>query len=141
MPTPSPEFALSLKQPWAALLVHGYKTIEIRRWPTARRGSIWIHAAAVADSRPEVWQRVPDPVRDAAQLAGGLVGVGDLIDCRCYRDARSFAADQNRHWNDPSWFEGPVLFGFEFTNVQPLPFRRYRGERRFFVVDLPGRHH
>ena len=30
-------FALSIKQPWAALLVHGQKTIEVRRWPTARR--------------------------------------------------------------------------------------------------------
>src|SRR5262245_61764820 len=31
-------FALSVKQPWASLLVHGLKTIEVRRWPTARRG-------------------------------------------------------------------------------------------------------
>ena len=32
-------YALSLKQPWAALLVHGLKSIEVRRWAAARRAS------------------------------------------------------------------------------------------------------
>ena len=32
------DYALSVKQPWATLLVHGLKTIEVRAWPTARRG-------------------------------------------------------------------------------------------------------
>ena len=31
------DYALSIKQPWAALLVHGLKTMEIRSWPTAHR--------------------------------------------------------------------------------------------------------
>src|SRR5205823_6217499 len=31
-------YALSLKQPWATLLAHAVKTIEVRKWPTARRG-------------------------------------------------------------------------------------------------------
>src|SRR5204863_2700985 len=38
-------YALSLKQPWAALLVHGRKSVEVRSWPTARRGRVLIHAA------------------------------------------------------------------------------------------------
>ena len=43
MPTdPTLMYALSIKQPWAALVVQGLKTIEIRRWPTARRGQILI---------------------------------------------------------------------------------------------------
>ncbi len=41
-------YALSLKQPWAALLVTGRKRIEVRNWPTARRGRILIHAARVS---------------------------------------------------------------------------------------------
>src|SRR4051794_31022472 len=58
------EYALSLKQPWAALLVHGVKTIEVRRWPTARRGRVLIHAARVPDDRPEAWSRVPEELHD-----------------------------------------------------------------------------
>lgn len=37
---------LSLTQPWATLLVLGYKKIETRSWYTAHRGELWIHAAA-----------------------------------------------------------------------------------------------
>ena len=37
--------ALTVKQPWAWLLIHGTKDIENRNWPTSLRGEIAIHAA------------------------------------------------------------------------------------------------
>ena len=70
------QYALSLKQPWAALLVHGLKTIEVRRWPTARRGCVLIHAARVPDKRPEAWAHVPAEWLETAQLLGGIIGIG-----------------------------------------------------------------
>jgi hypothetical protein len=36
--------ALSVRQPWAELIVSGRKSIEVRSWPTVYRGRIWIHA-------------------------------------------------------------------------------------------------
>lgn len=129
------QYALSLKQPWAALLVHGLKTIEVRRWPTARRGRILIHAARVPDERPEAWAHVPAEMRVSAQLLGGIVGIGDLVDCITYRSREVFQADQSRHFNDPSWFEPPKLFGFRFANLSVLPFRPYPGWMRFFAVE------
>ena len=60
-------YALSLKQPWAALLVHGRKTIEVRRWATKRRGPVLIHAARVPDPRPEAWAQLPPELREAAR--------------------------------------------------------------------------
>src|SRR6516164_3913073 len=97
-------YALSLKQPWAALLVHGRKTIEVRSWPTTRRGRILIHAARVSDERPEAWALVPAELREAAELVGGLVGSAELVSCIAYRTAEGFAADQTRHLNPPAWF-------------------------------------
>jgi hypothetical protein len=131
------QYALSLKQPWAALLVHGLKTIEVRRWPTARRGRILIHAARVPDERPEAWAHVPRELFETAQLRGGLIGAGDIMDCRTYRTLDGFQADQSRHLNDPSWFQSP-LYGFTFANLTVLPFRRYSGWMRFFVVEDTG---
>jgi hypothetical protein len=134
------EYALSLKQPWAALLVHGYKSVEIRKWSTTRRGQVLIHAARVPDLRPEVWARVPAALRQAARIQGGIVGAADLVDCVVYRTLEVFAADRNCHWNEPDWFSGPVLFGFVFANMAPVPFRRYAGFPRFFpVIDPPQR--
>jgi hypothetical protein len=127
-------FALSLKQPWAALLAHGLKTIEVRRWPTARRERILIHAARISDERPEAWARVPPDVLPTARLLGGIIGAGDLVDCVAYRDPLTFAADQPRHLNELAWFEEPALYGFVFANLTVLPYRRFPGWMRFFSV-------
>jgi hypothetical protein len=128
-------YALSLKQPWAALLVHGRKSIEVRSWPTARRGPVLIHAARAPDTRPEIWDLVPPGLQQAADLRGGIIGVGVLTDCRTYRTAESFLADQPRHLNDPRWYRPPVLYGFVFENLVPLTFRPYPGWVRFFAVE------
>lgn len=37
--------AITLHQPYASLIAHGYKCIETRTWPTHYRGSLAIHAA------------------------------------------------------------------------------------------------
>ena len=41
--------ALSVRQPWAELIVSGKKSIEIRRWQRSYRGRICIHAAKHVD--------------------------------------------------------------------------------------------
>ncbi len=130
-----PVYALSLKQPWAALLAHGRKTIEVRRWPTARRGYVLIHAARVSDERREAWARVPPELEAEARITGGIVGAGELTGCLTYRTLEDFKEDQARHLNELSWFQGPVLYGFTFEKLTPLPFRKYPGWMRFFPVD------
>lgn len=130
-------YALSLKQPWATLLAHGRKTIEVRKWPTARRGRVLIHASKTPDERPEVWDKVPEELRDAAQLLGGIVGAGDIVKCLAYRSLETFGRDQAHHLNELAWFAPPVLYGFVFTNLTPLPMQRCQGWMRFFKVDLP----
>jgi hypothetical protein len=130
---PTPQYALSIKQPWAALVVQGRKTIEIRRWPTSRRGRLLIHAARVPDSRVEIWRHVPDDLKELAHLKGGIIGAVELTDCLKYPDLATFVADQPLHYNEPSWFE-PVLYGFTFTKPEIVPFQKYPGWFRFFKV-------
>lgn len=127
-------YALSIKQPWATLLVHGHKTIEIRRWPTARRGPILIHAGLLADERPEAWKHVTEELKESASLRGGIIGVAELNGCISYPSLDDFVKDQASHLNEPEWYESPVLYGFSFTAAQVLPFRKYPGWMRFFPV-------
>ncbi|MDW8267203.1 MAG: ASCH domain-containing protein [Gemmataceae bacterium] len=127
--------ALSLKQPWAALLASGRKRIEVRKWPTARRGLVLIHASRTADEREEAWALVPAELAAVAQLRGGIVGAGYLDDCLTYRTVEAFQADQPLHLNDPAWFVPPVLYGFRFRELRLLPFRPYPGWMRFFPVE------
>jgi ASCH domain len=130
----APDYALSIRQPWATLLVHGLKTVEVRVWPTERRGRILIHASRTPDRRSEALRLVPPALVNESQLLGGIIGSADLIDCREYRTLEAFSTDRALHLNDPAWFEPPMVYGFSFANGRPLPFRRCSGWMRFFPV-------
>jgi uncharacterized protein (UPF0264 family) len=131
------DYALSVKQPWAALLVHGRKTIEIRRWSTARRGRVLIHAARIPDDRPEAWAHVTPDVEATARLRGGVIGEAQLIQCNTYHSRSNFERDQAAHLNDPNWFRGPAMYGFVFAKARPLPYWRCPGSLHFFEVNGP----
>jgi hypothetical protein len=130
--------ALSLKQPWATLLTHGHKTIEVRRWRTDYRGELLIHAARIADARPLAqrrWEEIPSSLQKNSHLEGGIIGIGELVDCIHYPAIDAFVADQEKHLNDPAWFRPEGLFGFVFANIRPLPFFREKGNVRLFTVE------
>ncbi len=130
-------YALSLKQPWAALLVSGRKTVEVRSWKTKKLGRVFIHAATKPDARPEPWALVPEELKELASVTGGIIGAAELTGCLPYRTAEAFTADGGRHLNPPEWFEAPVLYGFVFEAAEVVPFREYPGWVRFFSVE-PG---
>ncbi len=129
------EVAISIRQPWAALLVAGVKSIEVRTWKTRRRGRVLIHAAKLIDERPEAWRWITTPeLKSVATLRGGFIGVGELADCRTYDSAVAFACDTNKHLNAAEWFKQPRLFGFVFRDIRPMKFYSYTGQTLFFGV-------
>lgn len=79
--------ALSVRQPWAWLIVAGYKSIENRTWSTRHRGPLLIHAASTmtADEYDacriylDGFTRIDLPAPGALKL-GGFVGRVDLVD-------------------------------------------------------------
>jgi hypothetical protein len=129
-------YALSIKQPWATLLVSGLKSIEVRGWSTKRRGRVLIHAGRIPDRRRRAWAQVPEHLREAAGLLGGIVGAAELTGCVVYRSRETFATDKPRHLNDPAWFRGKRLFGFSFANMERLDFLPCLGALFFFPVDM-----
>lgn len=132
----SSSVAISIRQPWAALLVAGVKTIEVRKWPTRRRGLVLIHAAKIVDERPEAWARITTPeLKELAALRGGIIGIGEIAECRAYDTPAVFAADTELHLNAPDWFLPPRLHGFVFRDTRPTIFYPYTGQTMFFKVD------
>jgi len=128
------ETALSLKQPWATLLVHGIKTIEVRRWATKRRGRVLIHASRIPDSRPEAWKHVPAHLKAFAEQGGGIIGAASIVDCVSYAENANFLADKAKHLNEDDWFQAG-LYGFVFERPETLPFRKFPGWFKFFEVE------
>lgn len=130
-------YALSVKQPWAALLALGVKTVEVRTWsPGRRRGPVLIHAAKMPDDRPEAWQWLTTPaLRELAEVRGGVIGRGELSGVVRYGTPEAFAADRLRHLNAPDWYVPAGLFGLTFRDLRPVPFVRCPGNTFFFRVE------
>jgi len=63
--------AISVRQPWAWLLIHGGKNIENRDWYTAYRGALAIHAAQ-GMTRAE-YEDARDFVRSFDPVLAGLI--------------------------------------------------------------------
>lgn len=99
--------ALSIRQPFAHLILIGVKRIENRKWPTLYRGPLAIHAGARWHERPveEIEKHFQVKVPDDLPT-GGIVGVVDLVDVIQQSNDRSF--------------EGP--FGFVLENPRAVPF-------------------
>jgi activating signal cointegrator 1 len=60
--------ALSVRQPWAELIMLGRKTIELRTWSCDYRGRLWVHASRRADPKLDALFGLTSPFR------GGYVG-------------------------------------------------------------------
>lgn len=131
-----PPLALSVKQPWAALLAAGVKTVEVRTWLTRKFGPVLIHAAKNSDPRPDGWALVTTPeLRELAALRGGVIGVATLTECLKYSTSDAFAAAAEAHRNAPDWFRPGGLYGFVFQEARPIAYHACPGRTLFFTVE------
>lgn len=117
--------ALSIQQPWAWLIIHGYQDIENRTWRTKFRGEFLIHASQRMDwdAFQQVFEIVPDiDMPCAAALPrGGIVGKATLVDVVSESSS--------------PWFSGP--WGFVLEGAEPVAFSMCRGQFGFWNIELP----
>jgi len=116
--------ALSVRQPWAYLIVTGEKPVENRGWSSAYFGPLLIHAALTPDLDGGRWVseqfpniRIPPP----RELAYGAIigGVRMLGGSWMYESS--------------PWFTGPYGFMFDRPRMFPAPIP-YKGQLGFFDV-------
>ena len=69
--------ALTIKQPWASLIIEGYKKYEFRSWKTNYRGKILIHAGLSLEK--DVQQRFKNYNLD--YKLGYIIGEAEIVDC------------------------------------------------------------
>lgn len=127
---------LSIRQPWAWLIVQGYKDIENRDWSPSYRGPLLIHAGKQPDPptfdtqrglylleyslrAKHLWQEgMPRQYHDCRY--GGIVGAATLVDVV--------------QVSSSPWFRG--TFGLVLADPIVLPFIPLRGQLGLFDVSL-----
>lgn len=127
---------LSIRQPWAWLIVNAHKDVENRSWRTDYRGPLLIHAAKQWDSAGDgAIQRIwtPDLSRKTQlgfascllhlEPRGAIIGQVNLVDC--VRDS------------DSAWAEAG-MWHWLLEDVQAVPEPiAYRGRQGLFEVPWP----
>ncbi|MBC8446429.1 MAG: ASCH domain-containing protein [Chloroflexi bacterium] len=112
--------ALSIRQPWAELILQGRKTIELRTWQTHYRGRIAIHASQTVQEEACVAYGL-DPAR---VVRGALIGTVELVDILPLDEA-AWEALRDQHLSLRE-FPGPI-FGWRLEAPQrlsqPIPMR------------------
>ncbi len=68
---------LTIKNPWATLIIDGYKEYEFRSWKTNYRGKILIHAGKSIEK--DALKRFKN--FDLDYINGAIIGEADLTDC------------------------------------------------------------
>ena len=120
--------ALSIRQPWAWLIVNGHKDIENRDWPTNFRGRLLIHAGLTMSRTyyDHVVQELdgmgllPAALPTYDELPrGGFVGWTHVTDC---------VQEHHSKWKqEGSW-------AFVLRNSNPIEFKPWKGKLNFFNV-------
>ena len=117
--------ALSIRQPWAWLVVNGFKPMENRTWRSLFRGPLLIHASQTSTRADYDACRIFIDGFANMELPpyqelnyGGIVGLVNMVDCITESES--------------PWFTGD--FAFLFDSPKRLSFRSFRGKLGFFTV-------
>ena len=120
---------LSLKQPWAQLVVEGKKKIELRKWNTHFRGKFLIHASKNPDMNA-----IEKFNLDLTKLPlGFIIGEATITKVKDYaKNKKEFKQDSNLHLANNSWGN----YGFVLENPKQIPPIPAKGQLNFWNFDL-----
>lgn len=143
--------ALSIIQPWASLIVLGYKPVENRTWPTRYRGRLLIHASKRGDDPSAellCQQLLIELPRDLPR--GMILGAVDLVDCVELSPATPIEQLDLGPWAFGPWcwllenvmrFETPIACrGSLGLWTPPAGLLEVGGQSGGLPADEPGRH-
>lgn len=108
--------AITIKQPFASLIIEGYKEYEFRTWRTKYRGDILIHAGKGVDKK--AMEKYKHLVSDCP--SGCMLGIVKITDCiKIDDEAREMLKDNivyDNVVNNKDW-DG---FGFKIESIRKV---------------------
>ena len=119
---------LSIRQPWADLIIQGKKTLELRSWTVSHRGTLAIHASQSVD-KPACRANGIDPRHVSVGVVIGFVELIDIIPL----DEAAFEAHCQQHLSTGIF--KPPLYGWKISKPivleKPVP---YTGRMGLFNI-------
>ena len=88
---------LSIKQPYAELILLGRKKIELRKWNTNFRGEFLVHSSKI----PDLEAMKKFGFKDLP--CGCIIGKVILVDVKKYKNEEEHTKDKNLHLASSVW--------------------------------------
>ncbi|WP_445453111.1 ASCH domain-containing protein [Flavobacterium sp. 25HG05S-40] len=131
--------AVSIKQPWASLIVQGIKGIENRTWPTKFRGTVYVHAS-LKPARFEFEMpgqataqeiQISSALNEAEEeeLFGCIIGQVDIVDC---------VINHPSQWAEKGTVNGKQIYNWVLANPVQYknPIWNVKGKLSFWEPDI-----
>jgi hypothetical protein len=118
---------LSIREPYATLIIEGKKDIELRNWkPPAWAKEFYIHVPTIADlEKCREYNIIPNPPRT-------IIGKATITDVKYYNTPNEFAKDYPRHYHKLFW---KYNYGFILDNLEKIqPIYDIPGKRFFLFI-------
>lgn len=106
--------ALTIRQPWASLIIHGLKDVENKPQRTTRRGTLVVHAGLAVDK--EGMSEYGHLLPPTAYVRGAAIGLVDIL---------HVVTDSSSRWAEPGLYHWVLAAPRRF--VEPVPCRGQLG--------------
>lgn len=103
---------LTIREPWASLILSGKKTIETRSWKTNHRGKILLHASKIPRTK----------------ISGCIFAIAEIVDCQTMTKEHEKEACCEIYPSANSWF---------LKNVRPTELKEVNGKLGLWDFDDP----
>jgi hypothetical protein len=124
--------SISVRQPWAELILEGKKTVEIRKSSTSYRGILVIHAANIIN-KSEFKKANIDPKSFKFERKS-LIGVVELVDVIKLTDSL-WEELRAKHLVPGKWLFEDQKYAWILENPRRIKPIDYTGLPRFFEID------
>lgn len=111
--------ALSIKQPWASLIVSGHKTVEMRTWKTSYRGLLAIHASKKPDMLYGTILPSGNDIKHHNNPLGAIIATCTLADIIIYNSRQKYNDDILKHCCPETWYQKGMC-GWVLIDVKKL---------------------
>jgi hypothetical protein len=124
--------AISVRQPWAELIIQGKKTVEIRKLNTGYRGDLLIHAASIRGVAEFAKANI-NPKTKSSFDEQSFVGVVELKDIVCL-NSKLWNELREQHLLPDKWLSDKYRFAWILDNPRRIKPIHYVGLPAIFSV-------
>ena len=111
---------ISIKEPFATLIMNGIKKIETRSWKTNYRGELFIHASGKSLAKEFlINDTILNLIQGLDMHYGNIISKGTLVDC-IYMDEKFISGIKKDSIEYACGFYEVGRYAWVFQNIEPI---------------------